>query len=249
MVDELREQYFSEFVAETRTRLRVAMSLIPPAGPGDAESAKAIAAMMESITGAAQLIGLSELALLGRAAAAAARRYLEISNDAALVSCARTLRTLARAVEKLGVSATESTPSAAAVSAENAALSQAKVLIVDDSPLNAALMRDSLVSQGFDASCLGDDFELVLRRLKDLRPQVLLVDWLMPNCDTRKLCRRIRTMPELSQLRILLITSIPQAEATRLAASMGIDGALSKEQGAAAIVDSVRAVLKDNLKS
>ena len=249
MADELREQYFSEFVAETRTRLRAAMSLIPPAGPGGAENAKAIAAMMESITGAAQLIGLSELALLGRAAAAAARRYLESSNDAALVSCARTLRSLARAVEQLGLQAATSTPSAAAVSAENPALTQAKVLIVDDSALNAALMRDSLVSQGFDASCVGDDFDLVLRRLKDLRPQVLLVDWLMPNCDTRKLCRYIRMMPELSQLRILLITSIPQSEAARLAASMGIDGALSKEQGTAAIVDSVRAVLKDRIKA
>lgn len=245
----MREQYFSEFVAETRTRLHAAMSLIPPAGPGGAENAKAIAAMMESITGAAQLIGLSELALLGRAAAAAARRYLEISNDAALVSCARTLRTLARAVEKLGLPATTSTLSAAAVSAENAALIQARILIVDDSALNAALMRDYLVSQGFDASCVGDDFDLVLRRLKELRPQALLVDWLMPNCDTRKLCRYIRMMPELSQLRILLITSIPQAEAARLAASMGIDGALSKEQGTAAIADSVRAVLKDRLKA
>lgn len=249
MADELREHYFSEFVAETRTRLRAAMSLIPPAGPGGAESAKAIAAMMESITGAAQLIGLSELALLGRAAAAAARRYLEISNDAALVSCARTLRTLARAIDKLGLPATPSTPAAAEVSSENAALAQAKVLIVDDSPLNAALMRDCLVSQGFDASCVGDDFDLVLRRLKDLRPQVLLVDWLMPNCDTRKLCRQIRTMPELSQLRILLITSIPQVEAARLAASMGIDGALSKEHGTAAIVHSVRTVLKDRFSA
>jgi PleD family two-component response regulator len=248
MTDELREQYFSDFVAETRTRLRAAMSLIPPAGPGDAESAKAIAAMMESITGAAMLIGLSELALLGRAAAAAARRYLEINNDAALVSCARTLRTLARAVEKLGVPTMDSTP-AAAVSAENSALSQIKILIVDDSPLNAALLRDALVNQGFDASCVGDDFDLVIQRLKDLRPQVLLVDWLMPGCDTRKLCRRIRSTTEFGNLRVLLITSIQQQEAARLAASMGIDGALSKEQGIAAIVESVRAVARDPLRS
>lgn len=204
-----------------------------------------IAAMMESITGEAMLMDLPSLALLGRAAAAAARRYLEIRSDAALVACARTLRSFMRAVEELASMAEPASSVVTAITGESPPVDRYRILIVDDSPLNAALMREVLMNQGFEASTASDDFELVLQRLKELQPHVLLVDWLMPGCDTRKLCRHVRTTPEFSQIRVLLITSVPQQEAARLAISMGIDGALSKEQGASAIVDKVRAVLKE----
>lgn len=188
---------------------------------------------------------LPSLALLGRAAAAAARRYLEIRSDAALVACARTLRSFMRAVEELASMAEPASSVVTAITGESPPVDRYRILIVDDSPLNAALMREVLMNQGFEASTASDDFELVLQRLKELQPHVLLVDWLMPGCDTRKLCRHVRTTPEFSQIRVLLITSVPQQEAARLAISMGIDGALSKEQGASAIVDKVRAVLKE----
>jgi len=245
MVDELRAQFLPKFVAETRARLRTAIALIPPVGPGGPESAMTIAAMMESITGEAMHMDLPSLALLGRAAAAAARRYLEIRSDAALVACARTLRSFMRAVEELASMAEPASSVVTAITGESPPVDRYRILIVDDSPLNAALMREVLMNQGFEASTACDDFELVLQRLKELQPHVLLVDWLMPGCDTRKLCRHVRTTPEFSQIRVLLITSVPQQEAARLATSMGIDGALSKEQGASAIVDKVRAVLKE----
>src|SRR6187402_2793409 len=81
MLDDLKAQFLPTFVAETHTRLRTAMSLIPPAGPGGSANASRIVAMMESITGEAMHIGAPELALLARAAGGAARRYLETSND------------------------------------------------------------------------------------------------------------------------------------------------------------------------
>lgn len=243
MQDEVRAQFWPEFVVETRARLRAALSLIPPAGPGGKKSAETIAAMMHSISGEAMLIGSPELAVLARATGGAARRYVETTNDAALVACARALRTFARTVDDLSLPDIALLPSAESAP-KLPAHERPRILVVDDSPLNAVLMREILLRQGFDAISIGDDFELVLQRLAQFRPQVLLVDWLMPGCDTRKLCHRIRSTPELAHMRVLLITSLPQHEAAAQALSLNVDGAVSKEQGMSAIVDRVREVLQ-----
>jgi PleD family two-component response regulator len=244
MLADLRAQFLPEFLTETRTRLRHAMSLLPPAGPATEQGAQQIAAMMHSITGEALLIGAPELALLARAAAGAARRYLETHHDAALVACARTLRSFLRELEKLALPAA-SVPESAASPRERPGRERARILVVDDSPLNAALLRELLISEGFDATSVGDDMDQVLLRLTSFRPHVLLVDWIMPGCDTRILCRRIQSTPALSHLRILLISSLPASEAEDQARRLGIAGALSKEQGMQAIVSRIRAVAED----
>lgn len=252
MLDELRARFLPEFIAETRAQLRTALALIPATGPAGKGSAETISNLMHTITGKALLIGAQELALLARAAGGAARRYLETNNSVALVACARTLRTLARTLDELKVPVAAPAPPAAGAAesprqgaAPAQSPAQTRVLVVDDSPFNAALMREALVSEGFDTTAVGDDFALVLQNIYTLRPHMLLVDWLMPGCDTRMLCRHIRSTPELARIRVLLFTSLPEREAAAEALAMDIDGAVSKEQGMSAIVDRVRALSRE----
>lgn len=238
MLDELRAQFLPEFAAGARARLRTAIALIPPLGPGGEDSARSIAALMHTIAGEAMLIGYPELAQLARTAGEAARGYLSTSNDARLVACARSLRTLSRAIEVLEASPSPTpTPSSPI---EPVVPDRIRVLVVDDSPLNGALLREGLTSEGFETAAVHDDFERVLRQMETMRPQVLLVDWFMPGCDTGKLCRHIQSTPELSQTHILLVTSLPEAEANELARSLGIAGAVSKEQGIPSIGGRIR---------
>ena len=243
MLDELRAEFLPEFTDGARTRLRTAISLIPPAGPGGAESAQSIVAMMHTIAGEAMLIGCTEVAQQARTAGTAARRYLETQDGSKLVACARALRSLSRAVDELVVPAATSAPGAAP-SATSGKSEGIRVLVVDDSPLNATLLREGLASEGFDVSSVGDDFALILNQLETLRPDVLLVDWFMPGCDTRELCRQIQNSPTYSQTRVLLVTSLPAVEAETHARALGIAGALSKEEGVASIGSRVRALVE-----
>ena len=87
--DELRAQFLPEFTTGTRTRLRTAISLIPPIGPGGEQSAQSIVAMMHTIAGEAMLMGYPELAQLARAAGESARGYLKTRDDLKLVACVR----------------------------------------------------------------------------------------------------------------------------------------------------------------
>ncbi len=266
MLAELREKFLPEFIVETRSRLRIAISQIPPAGKGGKESAESIASLMHTIAGEAMLIGSPGLALLARAAGGAARRYLDTLNDAALVVCARALRSLARSIAELEAevgptlmqaaggqaptrtAVTESTglPDAQQPSApqEKAATPERiRVLVVDDSPLNAALLREGLEREGFDAEALYDDLPRVIERMETFRPQALFLDFVMPGCDPGELARCIKSNPALSAVQILLVTSLPEPEALGHARSMGAATAVSKELGVPEIVRRLRALL------
>ena len=67
----------------------------------------------------------------------------------------------------------------------------------------------------------------------------------MPGCDTRELCQKIQSEPELAAVRILLITSLPEVEAAEHARELGAVAALTKELGIPTVVARVRAVLKE----
>lgn len=248
MLAELKARFLPTFIADSRWRLRDALALIAPSGPGGDDSLRSIAATMHIIAGEAMLIGLPNQALLARAAGGAARRYLETKSSAALIACARALRSLARAIEELESGLPASRPKASASTEEAAPVARLRALVVDDSPLNAALLREGLEREGFNATALGDDVEQIMRHLQQQKPHLLLVDWLMPGCDTRELCRRIQSTPELRSIRIVLITSLPEVEAAEHARSLGAVAALTKELGIPTIVARVRALLKDRDK-
>ncbi|MFO0579251.1 MAG: response regulator [Polyangia bacterium] len=245
MLAELKARFLQTFIADSRARLRDALAQISVAGPAVEEAMRSIAATMHTIAGEAMLIGLPNQALMARAAGGAARRYLETRSSPALIACARALRSLARTIDEL-----ESAPPASSTKPEPGAAEaprgpRPRALVVDDSPLNSALLREGLEREGFEASALGDDMPEILRHLQQQPTQILLVDWMMPGCDTRELCRRIRGMPELDPLRVILITSLPEVEAAEHARELGAVAALTKELGIPTIVSRVRALLRD----
>lgn len=249
LLADLQAQFLPTFIADTRTRLRQALGLIPPAGRGDEESFKSIAEAMHAVAGEAMLIGLPKVAVLARAVGGMARRYIDIKSGSAIVACARALRTLATALEDLKSprhgaadsppqSPAESTPSSPSLPM----IERTRVLIVDDSPLNAALLREGLEREGLEVAALSDEREGLLARIEVIRPEILLLDWFIPGVDTAELCRAIRSSPLLTETRILLITGLPEKEAAQHAKAAGAVAALTKDLGIPAIVERVRSL-------
>lgn len=247
LLADLQAQFLPTFIADTRTRLRQALGLIPPAGSGDEEGFKSIAEAMHAVAGEAMLIGLPKVAVLARAVGGMARRYIDVKSGSAIVACARALRTLASALEELKTprhttaggpppSPAESSPSSPSIPI----LERPRVLIVDDSALNAALLREGLEREGIEVATLSDEREGLLQRIEVIRPEVLLLDWFMPGVDTAELCRGIRSSPLLSETRVLLITGMPEKEAAENAKAVGAVAALTKDLGIPAIVQRVR---------
>jgi two-component system, cell cycle response regulator len=80
----------------------------------------------------------------------------------------------------------------------------AKVLVVEDSAINVAILVRLL--QDYDVM-VALDGETALRLIDQEKPDVVLLNIIMPGLDGFEVCRRIRARPHLSDISILFITS------------------------------------------
>lgn len=81
----------------------------------------------------------------------------------------------------------------------------ARILIVDDEPIQRALTRDNLEEAGFcveEAAC-GEEAIWVV---DSFNPDLLLLDVMMPGIDGFEVCRRLRATEESEHLPIVIVT-------------------------------------------
>lgn len=81
------------------------------------------------------------------------------------------------------------------------------ILVVDDDPIVCALMRATLEGDGFTVIEAGDGVE-GCRLYAEHRPDLMLVDVVMPRMDGYQLCRELRGCPESAYVPIVVSTSL-----------------------------------------
>jgi DNA-binding response OmpR family regulator len=116
----------------------------------------------------------------------------------------------------------------------------ALVLVVDDTPLDRKVARDALAHAGFDVAEAADG-AAGLRALYVSRPDLVVLDVLMPSMDGWTACERIR---ELSSVPIIMLTSLDREEEMIRGLDLGADDFVSKPVSPAHLVARVRAVLR-----
>lgn len=82
-----------------------------------------------------------------------------------------------------------------------------KVLIADDDPVSRRLLQASLEKWGYDAHAVVNGTAAWGIMQEAQPPQLLILDWLMPEIDGVELCRRARTVKALQSSYIILLTS------------------------------------------
>lgn len=96
----------------------------------------------------------------------------------------------------------------------NAALQPAStgvVLIVDDTPDNLALLSDALDAAGYMV-LVAMDGASALERMQRRRPDVVLLDAVMPGLDGFETCRRIKAQAEIADIPVLFMTALTDTE-------------------------------------
>jgi signal transduction histidine kinase len=81
------------------------------------------------------------------------------------------------------------------------------ILVVDDDPVVRSLMRATLKTDGFTVFEAADGEE-GCRLYEEHRPDLLLVDVIMPRMDGYELCRILRSQPESAYVPIVVATSL-----------------------------------------
>lgn len=98
------------------------------------------------------------------------------------------------------------------------------ILVVHNDPAMRSLSRETLERQGFDTLTASDGLE-GLRLAVAHKPAVVVADASMPKMDGRELCQLIKSNPETSNVRVLLLTADERDETAR---ELGPDELLRK---------------------
>ncbi|WP_240937254.1 response regulator transcription factor [Chromobacterium fluminis] len=88
---------------------------------------------------------------------------------------------------------------------------RATALIVDDQPENLALLHDALDSAGYRV-LLATDGAAALRRAAECRPDIILLDAVMPGMDGFETARRLKAEAETQAIPIVFMTGLSDSE-------------------------------------
>ena len=88
-----------------------------------------------------------------------------------------------------------------------AADSKGTILVVDDNPDNVEILRAFLESRGYAVS-QAPDGRTALARMEQVRPELVLLDVMMPGMDGWQVCRTIKNHPEFGgSTRVVMVTA------------------------------------------
>ena len=119
----------------------------------------------------------------------------------------------------------------------------AKVLVVDDTPANVKLLADLLAVKGFGVATAVNGEEALVKVASE-KPDLVLLDVMMPGLSGYDVCRRIRAEPATALLPVVLVTSLdPQGERLK-GIEAGADDFLSKPINQAELFARVRSLLR-----
>lgn len=85
------------------------------------------------------------------------------------------------------------------------------VLVVDDSPEALSLINDTLEAAGYDVlvALEGNQALTIVNRI---RPDIILLDAVMPNVDGFETCARLKANPQLADIPVIFMTGLTETE-------------------------------------
>jgi len=116
----------------------------------------------------------------------------------------------------------------------------AKILVIDDDKKITALLRRSLIFEGYDVQAAGGGEE-GLRIASSWSPDLVVLDVLMPGLDGWEVCRRLRAGSELP---VLMLTAKDEVADRVKGLDLGADDYLVKPFALEELLARVRALLR-----
>jgi CheY-like chemotaxis protein len=114
-----------------------------------------------------------------------------------------------------------------------------RVLVVDDDEVIRRLITLNLELEGYDVHTAVDGID-GLQRARDLRPDVVTLDVMMPGLDGWQTTLRLRADPDLARTPVCLITALAQQADIARGAQVGADAYLTKPFDPADLVATIR---------
>ncbi len=118
-----------------------------------------------------------------------------------------------------------------------------RILIVEDEAALVTLLRYNLEREGFEVSEAMDGEEALLRAQED-KPDLVVLDWMLPLMSGIEVCRRLRRMPELRSVPIVILTARGEEADKVRGLEGGADDYITKPFSPVELIARIRALLR-----
>ena len=118
-----------------------------------------------------------------------------------------------------------------------------RVLVVEDDPSLAVMLRYNLEKLGYQVDEAADGQEALLR-VAEQAPDLVLLDWMLPSLSGIEVCRQIRRRPQTRDLPIIMLTARTEEQDSIRGLNTGADDYITKPFSTEALAARVRALLR-----
>ena len=120
---------------------------------------------------------------------------------------------------------------------------KAHILIVEDDPSLSELLAYNFDDAGFKASVISDGDE-VLDTILDDQPDLIILDWMLPNLSGIEICRQIRQHNDIKKIPIIMLTAKGEESERIRGLETGADDYVIKPFSPSELIARVKAVLR-----
>lgn len=124
-------------------------------------------------------------------------------------------------------------------------MSTEHILIVEDEPEIAEILKDYMVNEGYEASLISNGND-VIAFVKKETPSLILLDLMLPGTDGKTICTEIR---KFSDIPIIMVTAKVEEIDRIIGFELGVDDYICKPFSPREVVVRVKAVLRRFSKS
>lgn len=119
----------------------------------------------------------------------------------------------------------------------------ALVLVVDDVPANVKLLEVKLANEYYDVITAKDGYEAI-SQTKQHKPDLILLDVMMPGMDGFETCRKLKQDPEISHIPVVMVTALSDIADRVRGLEAGADDFLTKPINDIALFARVKSLLR-----
>jgi DNA-binding response OmpR family regulator len=117
-----------------------------------------------------------------------------------------------------------------------------RILIVDDDPVIVRLLQINFRLEGYDVDTASRGEE-ALERVRVERPDVVILDVMMPGLDGWEVCRQLKENPAVRHVPVIFLSARAQDEDRQRGYALGVDEYVTKPFDPAHLVEIVRAAV------
>ncbi len=119
----------------------------------------------------------------------------------------------------------------------------AEILVVDDVPANVKLLEVKLANEYYDVISAKDGYEAI-KKAKEHKPDLILLDVMMPGMDGFETCRKLKEDIEVSHIPVVMVTALSETADRVRGLEAGADDFLTKPINDIALFARVKSLVR-----